>query len=114
MISLFILLLERVGLIILLAYLLLNIPAFKQSLIHREKWTTQFLLILIFSLFATISNFNGIEILPGKIISNTPLLSLSEEASLVNTRTLTIGISGLIGGSCGRRFSGSYFRNHSL
>lgn len=98
MISLFILLLERVGLIILLAYLLLNIPAFKQSLIHREKWTTQFLLILIFSLFATISNFNGIEILPGKIISNTPLLSLSEEASLVNTRTLTIGISGLIGG----------------
>lgn len=98
MVSLFILLLERVGLIILIAYLLLNIPAFKQRLTHRGKGTTQVLLILIFSLFASISNFNGIEILHGEIVSNTSLFTLSPEASLVNTRAMTIGISGLIGG----------------
>lgn len=98
MVSLFILLFERVGLIILIAYLLLNIPAFKQRLTQRGKWSTQFLFIFIFSLFASISNFNGIEILHGEIESNVSLFMLSPEASLVNTRTLTIGISGLIGG----------------
>ncbi|MGO2853568.1 MAG: LytS/YhcK type 5TM receptor domain-containing protein, partial [Tetragenococcus koreensis] len=98
MVSLFILLLERVGLIILIAYLLLNISVFKQRLAYRRKWSTQGLLVLIFALFATISNFNGVEILPGQIISNASLTALSDEASLANTRTLTIGISGLIGG----------------
>lgn len=98
MVSLFILLLERVGLIILIAYLLLNISVFKQRLAYRRKWSTQGLLVLIFALFATISNFNGVEILPGQIISNASLTALSDEASLANTRTLTIGISGLVGG----------------
>jgi len=98
MVSLFILLLERVGLIILIAYLLLNISSFKQRLTNRRRWSTQCLLVLIFGLFATLSNFSGIEISQGQILSSTSLWSLSEESSLVNTRALTIGISGMMGG----------------
>ncbi len=98
MFSLFILLFERVGLIILIAYLLLNMPSFKQRLTNRKKWSTQALLILIFGLFAIISNFSGIEIQNGEVSSNILLAKLSEQASSVNTRTLTIGISGITGG----------------
>ncbi|GMG60360.1 sensor histidine kinase [Tetragenococcus halophilus] len=98
MFSLFILLFERVGLIILIAYLLLNMPSFKQKLTNRKKGSTQALLILIFGLFAIISNFSGIEIQNGEVSSNILLAKLSEQASSVNTRTLTIGISGITGG----------------
>lgn len=98
MLSLFILLLERVGFIILVAYLLLNIPAFKHLLTNRNKWTTRGLLILIFGLFAIVSNFTGIEIYQGEVILGELFTPLSEGSSLANTRVLTIGISGLIGG----------------
>ncbi|MDN6141923.1 MAG: sensor histidine kinase, partial [Tetragenococcus halophilus] len=81
MFSLFILLFERVGLIILIAYLLLNMPSFKQRLTNRKKGSTQALLILIFGLFAIISNFSGIEIQNGEVSSNILLAKLSEQAS---------------------------------
>lgn len=98
MFSLFFLLLERVGFIILIAYLLLNIPAFKQRLTNRGKWTTQLLFVLIFGLFATISNFTGVEIQAGQVFFRDLLAPLSEGSSLANTRVLTIGVAGLIGG----------------
>lgn len=98
MFLLFILLLERVGFIILVAYLLLNIPAFKQRLTNRGRWTTQLLFILIFGFFATLSNFMGVEIQPGQVFFRNLLAPLGEGSSLANTRVLTIGVSGLIGG----------------
>lgn len=98
MFSLFFLLLERVGFIILIAYLLLNISAFKHLLTTRGKWTTQLLFILIFGLFAIMSNFTGVEIQPGQVFFKDLLAPLSEGSSLANTRVLTIGVSGLIGG----------------
>lgn len=98
MISLFVLLLERVGFIIIVAYLLLNIPVFKNLLIHRNRWSIKILLIVIFGLFATVSNFTGVEIQDGQVILGDIFSSLDPNASLANTRVLTIGISGLIGG----------------
>lgn len=62
MLNLFILLLERVGLIILLAYILMNINHFKTMMSERDKWRSKFQLIIIFGIFSMISNFTGIEI----------------------------------------------------
>ena len=56
MVELFILMMERVGLIILLAFLLVNVPYFKRVLLSREKMSSKVQLILIFGLFAIISN----------------------------------------------------------
>jgi two-component system sensor histidine kinase LytS len=98
MFLLFILLLERVGFIILVAYLLLNISAFKYLLTNRNRWKTRGLLILVFGVFAILSNSTGIEIYQGEVIFGELFSRLSEGSSLANTRVLTIGISGLIGG----------------
>lgn len=98
MIELFILMMERVGLIILLAFLLVNVPYFKRVLLSREKMSSKVQLILIFGLFAIISNFTGIEIAKNQIVPNNLLTYLSSNASIANTRTLVIGVSGLVGG----------------
>lgn len=97
--ALFILLLERVGLIIVLAYILLSIPFFKDVLLKREKLNKKFLLIVIFSVFAFISNFTGVEISADQQIISQLFNPLDPTSSLANTRVLTIGVSGLIGGT---------------
>ena len=51
-----------------------------------------------FGLFAIISNFTGIEIAKNQIVPNNLLTYLSSNASIANTRTLVIGVSGLVGG----------------
>ena len=62
MLSLFILLLERSGLIILLAYLLINISYFKTALANRKDLSVKIKLIMVFGVFALISNYTGVEI----------------------------------------------------
>ncbi|WP_035051198.1 sensor histidine kinase [Carnobacterium pleistocenium] len=98
MFYLFILMLERGGLIIILAYILMNIPYFKNLLGNRRKVSTMVQLIVVFGLFALISNFTGVEIGQNQIRMDQPFTDLSVHSSLANTRVLTIGVSGLIGG----------------
>ncbi|MGX7195796.1 LytS/YhcK type 5TM receptor domain-containing protein [Enterococcus olivae] len=98
MLELFILMMERVGLIILLAFLLLNVPYFKKILLTRERSASKVRLALIFGVFAIISNFTGIEITQNEIVPSNILTYLSSNASIANTRTLVIGVSGLVGG----------------
>lgn len=96
--SLFILMLQRGGLIIILAYLLVNIPAFQHLLQDRQRWQVKLQLIIIFGLFAVISNFTGVEIAENELITDQLFSQLAPDSSLANTRVLTIGVSGLIGG----------------
>ena len=70
MFNLFILLLERVGLIIIIAYMLMNINHFKTMMGEREKLRSQWQLTILFALFAITSNFTGIEIENGHIVSS--------------------------------------------
>ena len=49
--------LQRGGLIIILAYVLVNIPQIQHLIEERQRWRVKIQLILIFSLFAVISNF---------------------------------------------------------
>jgi len=98
MFQLSILMLERVGIIILMGYILISFPMFKNLITHRKSFSMQLALILIFSTFVILSNVNGIEISDDQIIVGNDFSSLQNGSSLANTRALTIGISGLIGG----------------
>lgn len=93
-----ILMMERVGLIILLAFLLVNVPYFKKVLLNREKMGSVFQLVGIFGFFAVISNFVGIEISNNQIMPSNVLTYVSPNASIANTRTLVISAAGLVGG----------------
>lgn len=98
MLNLFILLLERVGLIIVLAYILMNFNYFKQLMQQRETWRAKWQLTLMFVIFALLSNVTGVVIRDSHILSGQLYTHLAPDTSLANTRVLTIGVSGLIGG----------------
>ena len=98
MLNLFVLLLERVGLIILVAYILMNTSYFKNMMGEREQWYVKWRLIIVFSSFALLSNFTGVAINNGEVVSSMIYLHLGPEVSLANTRVLTIGVAGMIGG----------------
>lgn len=98
MLNLVILMIERVGLIIIVAYMLMNIRYFKTMLTKRYRLSTKLQLILVFGIFAIISNFTGVEISKEQVVSDQLFTTLAANASLANTRVLTIGVSGLIGG----------------
>ncbi|PNZ13911.1 sensor histidine kinase [Staphylococcus simiae] len=96
--SLTVLLLERVGLIIILAYVLMNIPYFKNLMNRRRTWRARLQLCIVFSLFALMSNLTGIVINPDHSVSGSIYFHLNNDVSLANTRVLTIGVAGLVGG----------------
>ena len=98
MFSLFILLLERVGLIIIVAYLLMNVTYFKKMMSERSKLSSQIQLLIVFGLFAAVSNFTGVEIRNNEILSSQIFSKISDDAVIANTRVLTISVAGLIGG----------------
>lgn len=98
MFELSILMMERVGLMILLAFMLVNIPYFKQLLMNRQSFKARLSLVFIFGFFAIISNFTGIEITKNTILPANFLTSISNHAAIANTRTLVITVAGLVGG----------------
>lgn len=89
---------ERVGLIILLAFILVNIRPFRRLLLDATP-ANLFKLALIFSAFAIISNLLGIEIDPDNhIMRETILWHVTPGYSVANVRILAVTVAGIVGG----------------
>lgn len=89
---------ERAALIILLAYILMNNRHLKQMFLTRTELRPLFGLIVLFALFAILSNLFGVTVSFEQLSFSSAFSSLSDELVIANTRVLSIGISGLIGG----------------
>ncbi|MEC3605618.1 sensor histidine kinase [Bacillus glycinifermentans] len=98
MIHLMIMMLERVGIIVILGFILAHMKVFRQHLQHPEGYKGNSVLICIFSLFSIISNYTGIEIRDHKILNNDWIFAIDPSSSIANTRILGVEIGGLIGG----------------
>lgn len=98
MFTLLILLAERLGIIMLLAFLLVNTRFFR-GLLETRTVKTQIWLTVIFSLFVVIANLTGVEITNSKEVV-TPLIitGLPQSDSIANTRILVITSASLTGG----------------
>lgn len=94
------LMLERVGLILILACLLVGIRSFREVLFDNHTASARVRLILIFSLFAIFANITGVAIDPDNNIQASGfILNLPKGYSIANTRLLAVTTSGIIGGS---------------
>ncbi|MGT2785353.1 sensor histidine kinase [Streptococcus merionis] len=96
--DLFLLMLERGGLIIILAYLLVHIPYIKQMVNRPRMVRSQLTLLLLFSLFAVVANYTGVEVTESFDLLNQTTSQIQTTSSLANTRVLAIGVAGLVGG----------------
>lgn len=90
---------ERAALIILLAYILMNNRYLKQMLLTRTQLRSIIGLIVLFAVFAILSNLFGVTVSFEQLSFNaSSFSSLNDEVVIANTRVLSIGISGLVGG----------------
>lgn len=89
---------ERIGLIVVLAFFLVNIRSFRQMLLKPDRWA-KIKLILIFSVFAIVANLVGIQITPeNHIMHDTILWHVKAGYSVVNVRILVVSVAGIVGG----------------
>lgn len=99
MLNLSFLMLERVGLIIILAFLLVNIKPLRKLLFSHKTKLDKAKLILVFAIFAIFSNLTGILIDPqNHLMSSEVMFSIPDGYSIANTRLLAVTVSGIIGG----------------
>lgn len=99
MFNLSFLMLERVGLVIILAFLLVNIRPLRNLLLEHKTLLDKIKLVLIFSIFAIFSNLTGIEMdQHNHIITSGLIFSIPSNYSIANTRLLAVTVSGIIGG----------------
>ncbi|MFX3624772.1 MAG: LytS/YhcK type 5TM receptor domain-containing protein [Ectobacillus sp.] len=98
MINLLPLMIERVGILIIVAFLLSRLRSFRRIVQHEHGWKEKSVLVLIFGLFGVISNYTGIEIHESEIVHQGWLMGVGPGNAIANTRVMGVGIGGLLGG----------------
>jgi len=89
---------EKVGVILMVAYLLAQMRSFRHIIQTDHKINERILLILLFGAFGVISNYTGIEVHYNTINRVAWLSDLEQESALANTRVMGVVIGGLLGG----------------
>ncbi|MFC3884928.1 LytS/YhcK type 5TM receptor domain-containing protein [Bacillus songklensis] len=90
--------LERVGILVIVAFLLSQSKSFRQIVQTEHGLTGKVLLIAVFGIFGVISNYTGIEIHHRSIVEQTWLMAVGPDSAIANTRIMGVGIGGLLGG----------------
>src|SRR3954462_1105342 len=92
------LMLEKVGIIVIVAFLLAQMRSFRQVIQNKHSTNEKVMLILLFGTFGIISNYTGIEVHHHTIGRPEWLSEMNQESALANTRVMGIVIGGLLGG----------------
>ncbi|MDQ0242684.1 two-component system sensor histidine kinase LytS [Bacillus fengqiuensis] len=98
MITLLPLMLERVGILVIVAFLLSQLKSFRQIFQYEHGLTGKALLVAVFGIFGIISNYTGIEIHHSSISTHAWQTAVGPDSAIANTRIMGVGIGGLIGG----------------
>jgi len=90
--------LEKVGVIVIVAFLLSKIHSFRQIVQEDHNRFEKLNLIVLFGAFGIISNYTGIEVYGHSIEQNSWLSEIGTESAIANTRVMGVVIGGLLGG----------------
>lgn len=92
------LMIERVGILIILAFLLSRMKSFRQFVHNQHGTKEKLIFIFIFGIFGIISNYTGVEIKNGEITSQAWQTDVGMDGAIANTRIMGVTIGGLLGG----------------
>ncbi|AXI10899.1 sensor histidine kinase [Oceanobacillus zhaokaii] len=92
------LMIEKVGIIVIVAFLLSKMRSFRQMVQKEHNKNEKIMLILLFGAFGSISNFTGIEISPQTFSQTGWVTEIDPESALANTRVMGVVIGALLGG----------------
>ena len=99
LLDLLVVMLERVGMIVAVAFILTLFPFFK-NLIHRDKLNRKqtFTAILFFGLFGIAGTYFGVAFNTNTLHFNSVALELASEEAIANSRVIGVVVAGLLGG----------------
>lgn len=92
------LMLERAGILLILAFLLSRMKSFRRIIHNEHGWKEKWMLITVFGIFGIISNYTGIQIEHNIISSQAWNADVATESAIANTRIMGVVIGGLLGG----------------
>jgi len=100
MMELFLFMLERVGLIIVFAFLMSRWRFFRGMLFQDQGVQEKAWLIIIFSALSIVSSYTGIKIEGGTIYPLNQMIhsTINAEEAIANTRLIGVAIAGIFGG----------------
>lgn len=100
MMELFLFMLERVGLIIVFAFLMSRWRFFRGMLFQDQGVQEKSWLIIIFSALSIVSSYTGIKIEGGIIYPLNQMIhsTINAEEAIANTRLIGVAIAGIFGG----------------
>ncbi|RLL46991.1 sensor histidine kinase [Oceanobacillus piezotolerans] len=98
MFSLVPLMIEKVGIIVIVAFLLSRMKSFRQMVQKEHNKYEKMMLILLFGAFGLISNFTGIEVNSQAFNQTDWITEVNAESALANTRVMGVVIGALLGG----------------
>ncbi|MFE3575650.1 LytS/YhcK type 5TM receptor domain-containing protein [Lysinibacillus sp. NPDC059133] len=98
--ELFLFMLERVGLIIVFAFLMSRWRLFRGVLFQDQGVKEKVWLIIIFSALSIVSSYTGIKIESGSIHPLNQMIhsTINAEEAIANTRLIGVAIAGIFGG----------------
>lgn len=91
-------LIERVGLLLIIAFVLTRIPGFKALLYREVNRKMTIIYIFIFGIFGIVSSTLGIIIHDNEIITHGLILSVENNEIVISLSLVAIVIAGLLGG----------------
>ncbi|XHU85489.1 sensor histidine kinase [Peribacillus muralis] len=89
---------EKVGIIVIAAFLLSYMKPFRQMIGHEHQMSKKIMLIVLFGIFGIISNYTGIEIGNHDIPLGDWHTEIAPDNAIANTRIMGVAIGGLLGG----------------
>jgi two-component system, LytTR family, sensor histidine kinase LytS len=92
------LMLEKVGIIVIVAFLLSQMRPFRQVINNEHSINEKIMLIMLFGAFGIISNYTGVEVHYNSISGVEWVSQINNESALANTRVMGVVIGGLLGG----------------
>lgn len=100
MFDLLILMLERIGLIVTIAFVLTRSDTFRNLIDHKTNRFTKFKLIILFGVLSIIGTYTGIAVEPKEqgMFLNSDVINLEFDQAIANSRVIGVVIGGLLGG----------------
>lgn len=106
MIDVMVILFERIGLLLLVAFMLTQIPGFRSLLDRDMAWDTVFYHALIFGLLGIFGAHTGVIMSHDSVIDEAWWLSVGNDEVLIGFGMIVVMIAGLLGGPYVGLFSG--------
>lgn len=96
--DLLVIMLERVGMIVAVAFILTRFQFFK-NLVHRDKLNRkqELTAILFFGFFGIVGTYFGVALNTNTLHFNSVATALSSEEAIANSRVIGVVVAGLLG-----------------